>query len=216
MRAVALATACYVHIIAHAGLNLVIGISLFYRVAVSQSLGLPTPKVARLCGVPASTLANWVDRGLCTPSLAESFGRRRATQYWSIRDIVVVRVIRTLRTAGCPLGVIAKVADVLGEEWGSGLSDAVLWWDGIDVLTVTPAGDLVSLATQHGQGVFAELEVSVSCPVGVWESQLTRKLAGTPLIHVDAIQERRRKAADERSKKVDWGVSEGDAESRPA
>lgn len=163
--------------------------------------GMATPEVVALCGVPASTLASWVARGLCQPSLADSGGRRRATQYWSVRDIVMVRTIRTLRDAGCPLAVLEKASEVLRDDWDADLANAVLWWDGADIVTVTPAGDVVSLVTQHGQGVFADVAVVyVSCPIAAWSQQIDGLLQSRPLIPVGEIQQRREAAAVARAK----------------
>lgn len=157
---------------------------------------MATPEVVALCGVPASTLASWVARGLCQPSLAASGGRRRATQYWSVRDVVMVRAIRTLREAGCPLAVLEKASEVLRGDWDSDLANAVLWWDGADIVTVTLAGEVVSLVTRHGQGIFAEVAVvQVSCPIAAWSQQVNGLLRSRPLIPVADIQQRREAAA---------------------
>lgn len=163
--------------------------------------GMATPEVVALCGVPASTLASWVARGLCRPSLADSGGRRRATQYWSVRDIVMVRAIRTLRDTGCPLAVLEKASRVLRDDWDSDLANAVLWWDGADIVTVTPAGEVVSLVTQHGQGIFADVAViHVSCPIAAWSQQITGLLKDRAPIPVGEIQQRREAAAVARAK----------------
>lgn len=176
--------------------------------------GMPTPEVVVLCGVPASTLANWVKRGLCKPSLADSGGRRRATQYWSVRDIVMVRAIRTLRDAGCPLAVLEKASRVLQDDWNSDLANAVLWWDGADIVTVTPAGEVVSLVTQHGQGIFADVAVvHVSCPIAAWSQQITGLLENRDPIPVGEIRQRREAAAAARANS---GPSGGSSESLSA
>lgn len=157
---------------------------------------MPTPEVVALCGVPASTLANWASRGLCGPSIVGSGGRRRATQYWSVRDVVTVRAIRTLRAAGCPLAVLEKASQVLRDDWDAGLANAVLWWDGMDIVTVTPAGEVVSLVTQHGQGIFADVAVvHVSCPIASWSEQINGLLKDRDPIPVSRIRERRDAAA---------------------
>lgn len=160
-----------------------------------SAAGLATPEVVALCGVPASTLANWVSKGLCTPSLAQSGGRQRATQYWSIRDVVTIKAVRTLRQAGCPLAVLRQASETLADAWQRGLNDAVLWWDGEDILTLTPAGDVVSLVTRKGQGLFSVAAVvNVSCPVGEWERQLHRSLEGREPLPLSRIRARREEA----------------------
>lgn len=161
---------------------------------------MATPEVVALCGVPASTLASWVSRGLCGPSLVRSGGRRRATQYWSVRDVVTVRAIRTLRDAGCPLAVLTKASQVLRDDWDADLANAVLWWDGDDIITVTPAGEVVSLVTQHGQGIFADVAVvHVSCPIASWSHHVDGMLKDRDPIPVDEIRRRRDAAATARA-----------------
>lgn len=170
------------------------------RPVSSEVVGLATPEVVSLCGVPASTLADWIRRGLCEPSLVGSDGRQRATRYWSVRDVVVVRTIRTLRQAGCPLRVLTQAAETLATTWKQGLNDSVLWWDGADVLTLTPAGEVISLVTRQGQGVFSMAAVvNVSCPVGTWERELAASVAGREPLPVAEIRARREEARRRRA-----------------
>lgn len=169
-----------------------------------MALGMGTPEVVRLTGVSASTLDNWANRGLCSPSLVNSSGRR-ATRYWSVADVVAVRTIKALRGVGCPLDMLRRAAGVLQSEWDSTLSDAVLWWDGRDVLVLTPAGDVVSLIKRQGQTVIkATVMQSVSCPVGTWERQIASLLAGRAPIPVAEINGRHSRRLAERAASVDW------------
>lgn len=191
-------------ILAFLNVKLVIVFSESYSCVVKQSAaGLATPEVVALCGVPSSTLSNWVEKGLCKPSLAESGGRQRATQYWSVRDVVTIRTVRTLRQAGCPLAVLRQAAEILATRWKRGLSDAVLWWDGEDILTLSPAGDVVSLVTRKGQGIFSVAAVvNVSCPVGEWERQLHASLEGRDPLPLAQIRARREDA--DRRRRPSW------------
>jgi DNA-binding transcriptional MerR regulator len=155
-----------------------------------DALGLATPEVVALCGVPASTLKTWVEKGLCEPSLIGPTGRR-ATQYWTVRDVVTVRTIKTLRRAGCSLATLQKVATTLRTDWNTSVAEAVLWWDGRDVLTLTAAGDVISLIRSNGQGLIAGTVVqNVTCPVSLWERQVAEAIKDREPIRVSEIRSR--------------------------
>ncbi len=78
---------------------------------------------------------------------------------------------------------------VLREAWGSGLADAVLVWDGRDVLTVNSAGEVVSLLRRTGQTLIRETVTQLTTfPVGQWAKDIA--LEATP-IDVEAIIEGR-------------------------
>jgi DNA-binding transcriptional MerR regulator len=133
-----------------------------------QIRGLATPAVAALAHVPPSTLHHWVATGLCGPSLVAA-GGKRATAYWSIRDVVAVRAIASLRRVGCPLQTVRQVAAELERHWDSDLADAVLYWDGRDVVSVDQAGDVVSLMRERGQAVIREAMIHVATfPLHAW------------------------------------------------
>ena len=101
--------------------------------------------------------------------------------------------------------MLRRAAGVLQSEWDSTLSDAVLWWDGRDVLVLTPAGDVVSLIKRQGQTVIkATVMQSVSCPVGTWERQIASLLAGRAPIPVAEINGRHSRRLAERAASVDW------------
>lgn len=138
--------------------------------------------------MPASTLDHWIKQGLCEPSLVGPSGKR-ATRYWSIRDVVTVRAVQALRGVGCPLEVARKARTILRDEWKTDLGDSVLWWDGHDVVTLTPAGDAVSLVTRHGQSILRQTLVhEISCPVSAWATAFS--VEATPVDIVE-IQQRR-------------------------
>lgn len=115
---------------------------------------LTTPVLLRLVGIPASTLNYWVARGFVHPTLDAGSGRR-ATRYWTVEDVVVLRSIKELRSQGCSLQVVARVEGKLREQLATGLGEAVLYYDGSDVM-VDEQGRLISLLAEVGQGVFPE------------------------------------------------------------
>lgn len=155
-------------------------------------LGLPTPQVASLCHVPISTLNHWVATGLCTPTLVTSSGKR-ATRFWSVRDVVIARAIKSLRDAGCSLQNVRSVAALLETNWDRNLANSVLFWDGADVLSIDEAGDVMSLLHQTGQAVIRESVMHLlTFPLGAWIGEAS---AVAHLVPVETIRARREQAA---------------------
>src|SRR6218665_285828 len=96
---------------------------------------IDTPTLLACAGIPASTLNYWIEKKLCAPHVEKGSGKR-ATRYWTVQDLVVVKAVRALRDAGCPLSTVAPVQRPLAEHWNRGLSDAVLYYDGQTVIVV--------------------------------------------------------------------------------
>jgi len=68
---------------------------------------------------------------------------------WTFRELVALRVLRTLRTSRIPLQQIRKVLSQLN-EWGHALTDTYLIVENGDVLLVE-SGSLVSILRRPGQ-----------------------------------------------------------------
>ena len=161
--------------------------------------GLSTPEVAALSHVALSTLNHWARTRLCGPSLVMGSGRR-ATRYWSVRDVVVVRAIKGLRDAGCPLQTVRKVAPILEQHWGSNLASAVLFWDGRDVLSLDDGGTVISLIHSRGQAlVSASVVHLLTFPLGVW---IDDAVAVAKQIDVVEIQARRKARIEQRGRET--------------
>lgn len=151
--------------------------------------GLATPDVLKLCKLAPSTLNNWIDARLCGPSVLGSDGHR-AVRYWSVRDVVTVRAIHALRQAGCPLQRVRKVVAALERQWGEGLSETVLLWDGRDVLRLDTAGNILSVLRQTGQSLISDTVMQLTTiPIGAWENEVRALATNVP---VAEIGERRR------------------------
>ena len=136
---------------------------------------LETPVVARLAGMPRSTLDYWARTGLVTPSVRPSSGRRRA-MLWSVRDAVTVRAVKVLRDAGAPLQRVRAAKRELERGWGEALGKAVLIWDGADVLRLGTWGELSSLLKHPGQHVLH----AVALPVGAWRAEAEAEAVTLP------------------------------------
>lgn len=109
-----------------------------------------TPVVCRLAVIRPSTLDYWARTNLVKASIRGSSGRR-VTRLWSVCDVVVVRAMKALRDAGCSLQRLRKARRLIERELGDQSSEAVLYWDGHDVLALLPAGELMSTIRAPGQ-----------------------------------------------------------------
>lgn len=154
--------------------------------AENRVLAISTPTLLSLVGIPPTTLNYWISRGFCTPSLDTGAGNR-STRYWTVRDVLVIRAIKSLRDAGCSLQNIARVDMLLTEAWGAGLAETVLVYDGRDVL-IEREKTLISLLTSHGQGVFAEVLTFVALPLHTWAVDAEKR---GELVDVEEIRARR-------------------------
>jgi DNA-binding transcriptional MerR regulator len=150
---------------------------------------LETPAVCRLVGMAPTTLDYWVRTGLVTPSARNSAGRR-VPRLWTVQDVLIVRCIKALREAGCPLQKVRDVKSVLEERWGEGLRDYVLFWDGGDVVGIDRWGNLQSLVRKPSQ----QLLHVVAIPIEQW-----RKDAEADARHLPVAQVERRRSSGNRT-----------------
>jgi DNA-binding transcriptional MerR regulator len=149
---------------------------------------LETPSVCALAGMKPQTLDYWARTGLVTPSVRASTGRR-IPRLWSIKDVVVVRAIKALRDAGCPLSKVRKVKQLVEQSWGQDLTATVLFWDGSDVLAVRSWGEVESTLARPCQQV---LHV-VALPLHHWVREAEQR-ASTQKSPIDPAGERNARA----------------------
>ena len=140
---------------------------------VIRSLG--SSDVCRFAGMSLTTLDYWARTGLVEPSVRGSVGRR-VERRWSVQDALVVRAIKGLRDAGCPLQRVREAKRLLVEAWSEDLSDHVLVWDGADVLAIDKWGKARSLVKRPDQHVLH----FVALPLGAWLSAI-EALATPPI-----------------------------------
>lgn len=149
--------------------------------------GFTTRQVCELVGVPSSTLNSWAsgDDPLVEASLLGSEGKRN-DRYWSVRDVVMVRTIKVLRQAGCPMQQLRRASALVRDVWGGDLSGLGLYWDGGDLVSVDEWGTIESLVRHPGQ----QMLFIVAIPLLEWRD------AAEPLaaeIDLEAIRTRRDK-----------------------
>lgn len=153
-------------------------------------VGLTTPEVSRLTGVPVSTLHNWIAKKLVRPSIRGPEGRRVAC-YWSIRDVVIVRTVRALREAGCSPAGVKRVKQIVEEQWGESVASLHLFWDGSDVIAVTDWEDVRSVLQQPGQQMLHVVGIALH----EWESELAATASTVRLDPVDLRKRRKARAS---------------------
>jgi DNA-binding transcriptional MerR regulator len=144
--------------------------------------------VCRLAKVAPTTLDYWIKVGLVSPSLVPGAGKR-FSRYWTIDDLVIVRAVKALREAGCPLQKVRQARLLVREMTSAGDGTTVLYWDGADVLAVEPWGDVYSAINEPGQQVLHLLAL----PVLSWREEASRTA-----VTVDLEVLRRRRVARRR------------------
>jgi hypothetical protein len=102
-----------------------------------------------------------------------------------------VRTIKTLRDAGCPMQTLRRAQSVLEDAWSESLGEAVLYWDGLDVLRIGEFGEIQSTLRHPGQGVLH----LVAIPVGRWQSELAESAETIDLDHLQRLQAKRNSRA---------------------
>lgn len=160
----------------------------------AEVLALDTPTLLALLKIPASTLNYWVEKGFCNPTLDAGSGRR-ATRYWTVEDLVVLRAIKELRAAGCSLQLVTKIEGRLRTSFDRGLSNAVLYYNGHDVF-VEDAGVIMSLIHDAGQAVFTETLQIATHPLSPWADEGRSR---AKMVDIESIKKRREAAQAKRS-----------------
>jgi DNA-binding transcriptional MerR regulator len=117
----------------------------------TSSGGFSGPEVCRVVGITYRQLDYWARTDLVRPSLADARGSGTQRRY-SYRDLVRLKVVKSLLDAGVKLQTARKaieyLRDDLGEEWAT----ASLVLDGNNSVLARNGEALVDLV-RHGQGV---------------------------------------------------------------
>jgi DNA-binding transcriptional MerR regulator len=133
-----------------------------------EEVGYRGPQVCRIVGISYRQLDYWARTELLTPSVAEAAGSGTQRRY-SYRDLVALKVIKSLLDAGVALKTARVAIDYLREHLGGDLATASLVLDGSRSVLALTGDDIVDLV-RHGQGVLnivplgpvvAELDASI-------------------------------------------------------
>jgi DNA-binding transcriptional MerR regulator len=118
---------------------------------VGDEIGYGGPQVCKIVGITYRQLDYWARTDLLRPSLVDAQGSGSQRRY-SYRDLVALKVIKSLLDAGLSLQTARKAVDYLRDHLGEDLASASLVLDGSRSVLVRKGDDLVD-AVRHGQGV---------------------------------------------------------------
>jgi hypothetical protein len=108
--------------------------------------------------------------------------------------------VKTLRDAGCPLQTLRQAQEVIAASWDEDFGDAVLRWDGVDLLRIGEFGEVESKVQHPGQAVLH----LVAVPIGRWQGELAARTE-----KVDAERLRSRDALRSGRPSTPWRASSG-------
>lgn len=113
--------------------------------------GFRGPEVCKIAGVSYRQLDYWTRTGLIQASVAEARGSGTQRLY-SYRDLVEVKVIKSLLDGGISLQRARRAVEYLREHLGEEVASASLVIDGNNSVLARTDGEIVDLV-RRGQGV---------------------------------------------------------------
>lgn len=119
--------------------------------AGEEEAGFRGPQVCAIVGISYRQLDYWARTELVRPSLADAQGSGTQRSY-SYRDLVRLKVIKSLLDSGVKLQVARKAIEYLREDVGEDWGTVSLVLNGTNSVLARTGDDLVDLV-RHGQGV---------------------------------------------------------------
>ncbi len=116
-----------------------------------EEVGYGGPQVCKIVGITYRQLDYWARTDLLRPSLVDAAGSGSQRRY-SYRDLVALKVIKSLLDAGLSLQTARKAIEYLRDHMGEDLASASLVLDGTRSVLVRTGEDIVDVVRQ-GQGV---------------------------------------------------------------
>jgi DNA-binding transcriptional MerR regulator len=113
--------------------------------------GFRGPQVCKIVGITYRQLDYWARTNLLRPSIADAKGSGSQRVY-SYRDLVELKVIKSLLDAGMALQQARRALEYLRENLGEDVASANLVLSGGSALLARSDGEIVDLVRQ-GQGV---------------------------------------------------------------
>ena len=120
--------------------------------------GYSGAKAAEIVGITYRQLDYWARTDLVRPSLVDATGSGSRRRY-SYRDLLELRVIKSLLDAGIKLESVREVFSYLRENLGEDVATANLVIQGNQAVLVRDGGELIDLV-KRGQGVLNVLALS--------------------------------------------------------
>jgi len=115
--------------------------------------GYRGPQVCKIVGITYRQLDYWARTDLIRPSIADARGSGSQRRY-SYRDLVELKVIKSLLDAGVSLQSARRAIEYLRENLGEVMASTKLVLNGPGSVLVRNDGELVDLM-RKGQGVFS-------------------------------------------------------------
>lgn len=148
-------------------------------------LGFSGTKAAGVVGISYRQLDYWARTDLVRPSLADASGSGSRRLY-SYRDLLELRVIKSLLDAGIKLESVRKAFTYLRENVEDDIAAATLVISGNDVL-LCDGDTLIDIVRRGGQGVLNVLAIgSVKTDLDASLLQLSDG-EGIPLVTAQAV-----------------------------
>lgn len=119
---------------------------------LTEDVGYRGPTACAAAGITYRQLDYWARTGLVEPSIRPARGSGSQRLY-GFRDILVLRVVKSLLDTGITLQQIRAAVTFLREHGASDLARITLMSDGSSVYACTSRDEVVDLL-QGGQGVF--------------------------------------------------------------
>ena len=116
-----------------------------------EEVGYGGPQVCKIVGISYRQLDYWARTDLIRPSLADAAGSGTQRRY-SYRDLVALKVIKSLLDAGLSLQTARKAIEYLRDHLREDLASASLVLDGSSSVLVRSGDDMIDLV-RRGQGV---------------------------------------------------------------
>lgn len=113
--------------------------------------GYRGPQVCKIVGITYRQLDYWARTDLVRPSLADARGSGTQRRY-SYRDLVRLKVVKSLLDAGIKLQAARQAIEYLREDLGEDWATANLVINGTDSVLARTGDDLVDVL-RNGQGV---------------------------------------------------------------
>jgi DNA-binding transcriptional MerR regulator len=121
--------------------------------------GFSGTQTAKIVGITYRQLDYWARTDLIRPSLVEAAGSGSRRQY-SYRDLVELRMIKTLLDAGIKLESVREVFTNLREQVGDDISSANIVISGTSSVVLHNNDELIELMGRRGQGVLNILSMA--------------------------------------------------------
>ena len=119
---------------------------------LAEDVGYRGPTACKAAGITYRQLDYWARTGLVEPSIRPARGSGSQRLY-GFRDILVLRVVKSLLDTGISLQQIRSAVTFLREHGATDLARITLMSDGASVYACTSRDEVVDLL-QGGQGVF--------------------------------------------------------------